>query len=93
MKHLKSTPGPWTANFDDNQPTVVNSEGVLIADVNVFDGTEEDANAYLIAAAPELLEACRWAITELTATEEQRTADTLADTLERLREAIKKASY
>jgi len=51
---------------------------------------DDHANAKLIAAAPELLEACNWAVTELEDT--NSTPDTLYDTLQKLKNAINKAT-
>ena len=62
------TPGPWVASpFGDCAYEIVNEVGTAIAEV---DGAHEDsarieANANLIAAAPELLAALRamvWAV-------------------------------
>ena len=64
---MKHTPGPW--NLDNNEGFGANNiwaghfphgalpVGSLIATV-VGDSAEADCNAQLIAAAPELLEAC-----------------------------------
>ena len=54
----KHTPGPWTAIFQEDwrSTKVVTADGRWIADVSMF-GDSADANARLIAAAPELLEA------------------------------------
>jgi hypothetical protein len=65
---MKHTPGPWIA--DDNEgfgawhiwsgmtPTGSGTPGPLVATI-VGDSAETDANASLIAAAPELLEAAK----------------------------------
>lgn len=62
-----NTPGPWiVAISDDNQDLLVKAEhgGIIICDCNMYpakDGTfddEQEANARLIAAVPDLLEAC-----------------------------------
>jgi hypothetical protein len=67
----KHTPGPWTAEpYGDNGRWEVNSDGKLpwkaIADIrcdhmgaDAVNEAEAEANAKLIAAAPELLEACQ----------------------------------
>lgn len=49
----KHTPGPWKMNG----PTLVGN-GYNIGSVNSHRTTEGEANANLISAAPELLEAC-----------------------------------
>ena len=54
------TPGPWAVeSFTDSYEVAVEESLVTIAAVRRFSGRER-ANARLIAAAPELLEACRW---------------------------------
>ena len=64
MKTTKHTPGPWVVG---NVGEVV-AGGITLADV-YGDEEQADADAYLIAAAPDLLEAC-----EMLA-EAQRRAD------------------
>ena len=59
---MSHTPGPWRANFAYRIPTIVQvaDEDIEIADVHEWlpQFTEErNANARLIAAAPQLLEA------------------------------------
>lgn len=50
------TPGPW--KWD--QPSVFNTAGIPIAHIfNHLDPKEKEANARLIASAPELLEALK----------------------------------
>lgn len=62
------TPGPWVAFFEDEQqPCSIRGNGRTIAwvdfwkDVPVYQlpMAEQQANARLIAASPDLLEACR----------------------------------
>ena len=58
------TEGPWEVGQDDEneQGTVCSKGGGLVAVVThecVMPRPEQDANARLIAAAPELLEACQ----------------------------------
>lgn len=72
MSHNKHTPGPWVA--DDNEglsmwkiysrmsPSGSGIPGPFVAKVIGY-SAEADANAQLIAAAPELLEALRLFIT------------------------------
>lgn len=62
MKRFKGTPAPWV--IDEWSMTGINSESKHVALVNYSHhglpndvyGDEHDANANLIAAAPELLE-------------------------------------
>ncbi len=59
------TPGPWATARGFEGQTVVGSDGVLVADCSIIDrlgqrtGPECTANARLIAAAPDLLEALK----------------------------------
>ena len=57
----KHTPGPWIADLYEDGCFVVRphgKEGPLIAERGVWFDDESHANARLIAAAPDLLEAC-----------------------------------
>lgn len=56
MKNVKHTPGPWTVGYNDNQ--CVYSDYRQVASVQC-NQKEWEANARLIAAAPELLEALK----------------------------------
>jgi hypothetical protein len=62
---MKYTPGPWTYLRDYEFMNVVDSERNLIASARMGDQTrtieseEREANARLIAAAPDLLEAAK----------------------------------
>lgn len=57
------TPGPWTATDDRRGIWEIIHDGELLADVWSHGSAARDlpaeANARLIAAAPELLEACK----------------------------------
>lgn len=58
MSEIKHTPGPWSVSFECVDPEwaiVATRGGVVIANVNA--DHLQDANARLIAAAPDLLEA------------------------------------
>jgi hypothetical protein len=102
MTKVKHTPGPWT--YDEDIQSVFanchnpNNGEFLIADMRGWgylehqpNGAEiQDANGRLISAAPELLEACHWALTELLFPE-HCTPDTLHDTVKKLKQAIGKA--
>ena len=60
---VKHTMGPWYLDFD-TVSTEPRRKGYVLAQVSFgsIDPDEVKANAHLIAAAPELLEACKHAI-------------------------------
>jgi len=53
----KHTPGPWKVG--GTRITVYTQDGLTIATAKRYDGLDAEANAQLIAAAPELLKACK----------------------------------
>ena len=53
----KHTPGPWMK--DDDGDRVVDLAYFIVAEVDGVDEAEVEANARLIAAAPDMLEALR----------------------------------
>ena len=56
------TPGPWTIH-PQHPAWIIGSDGLPVAhNVYEFNRGNEGANARLIAAAPELLDACRAAL-------------------------------
>lgn len=54
-----NTPGPWVADLDAQWGPYVYGDDAIVADYSMWDGHREEAraNARLIAAAPDLLEA------------------------------------
>ncbi len=84
------TPGPWTARMLDDPQWVVASSGPLVC--NTLHGNDE-ANARLIAAAPEMLDAARMAVKELEwfLSKAGPGSYSATGTLEQLRAAIAKA--
>ncbi|EOW9134657.1 hypothetical protein ACQWPW_002847 [Cronobacter sakazakii] len=59
MKEFKGTPGPWHVTRGD----VLDRNGRMVASVEGFcPGENEDYDADLIAAAPELLEALQLSV-------------------------------
>jgi hypothetical protein len=86
MSATKYTPGPWS--FEDESPHInkVRSQGDIIAQV-IGDSPEADANARLIAAAPDMLEALeavyRWQIEAIG--DEDRVLDLVADAINKAR--------
>jgi hypothetical protein len=86
------TPAPWTV-VEDYGEYQVDGERLPIAVCSVHNPRSE-ANAYLIAAAPELLDACRKVQAMLTVwnVDPSKSRNTLLSTLMPiLTEAIKKA--
>ena len=58
MSEFKGTPGPWMVGCSSPTRAEVNTANSSIADVwNLHRDVNHVANAHLIAAAPELLEA------------------------------------
>ena len=55
MKEFKGTPGPWVVGGNEGNKLSVNADPYFVALVD--EGDSQEANARLIAAAPELLEA------------------------------------
>ena len=92
MRDLKHTQGKWI-KAKVNRFNIVDEGGNIIASANcnyLIEDVEAEANAKLIAAAPDLLEACIKLATELTdevTTEEQ--AQALYDLAQKV---IKKAT-
>lgn len=59
MKELRITPGEWSVFYGTNCTVVLNEDDEMIVSArNAISGpSEQNANARLIAAAPDLLEA------------------------------------
>lgn len=94
------TPGPWSVNTAHEDPqfqSVSDKDGRTIADIAYHKFTEthyplraeSEANARLIAAAPELLDAAKWALNFITNTE--RSYGIELDASAKLRSAIDNA--
>ena len=90
---MKHTPGPWQAvKWDDNADdvvgwSVVDSEGAMLPESEMTGDIEEaEANARLIAAAPDLLEALKICIEVL------EDSGNYPWTLEDVKEAVAKAT-
>lgn len=62
---MTHTPRPWEAKWDSSNNTwfIFDVRGWRLA--KLYLSTEHDANAKLIATAPDLLEACKDAVTFL----------------------------
>jgi hypothetical protein len=59
---MEHTPGLWIKDRN----TIEDQTGKEIATISYRQSGYVQANAHLIAAAPELLEACRWAVNHFT---------------------------
>lgn len=86
---MQHTPGPWHITDD----YITGPDDLVIVDFE-FNGnsTWNEANARLVAAAPELLEACRMAFEQKNASAHgQRTPHNDIELFNALRSAIAKA--
>jgi len=90
---MNYTPGPWEA--DTNRNHVVDTRGLTVAAISpgaARSAEQRDANARLIAAAPELVEACWDAISQIEYLHEKFSPTRSGEAvLSRLRAAIAKA--
>ena len=64
MENEKFTPGPWSILFNDKTKVVLENKGVAIFVADTYGGftkneIEEEANAVLISAAPDLYNALK----------------------------------
>ncbi len=67
FKPLVHTPGPWTARTGGADGLVACPDGRTFNCGDILYHPENVANAHLVAAAPELLGALRWALVQLDA--------------------------
>lgn len=97
----KFTPGPWEDVWlDDENGWIKDSRGNYLAEMVTKDEAglcvpkdEAEANAHLLAAAPELLEACRLALDYFNYTRSGREwRDSGGEETAKLLEAINKAT-
>lgn len=92
----KFTPGPWHVQRGNSSNPMVGTDEVSIAEVldDVHPDTEQqEANARLIAAAPELLAACQMLLARIEQLQDQWGKEGFTDATARLlREAIAKAA-
>lgn len=91
------TPGPWRTTTAYDDPAVIDYDGRIIAMAVMDEDDPQEletivANARLLAAAPELLAACREAVSAITYLLSNDDDDpNYADTLNTLAAAISKA--
>ena len=68
MRDTTTSPAPWQLDFNDDFAAISDRDGTRILEVHAYPSIHSDpktvANARLIAAAPDLLEACRMALEE-----------------------------
>lgn len=92
---MNHTPGPWQVCDDEinvyapeTDTAITNVEHPCAADYDT-----QRANAKVIAAAPDLLAACQWVVTDIAYKAPEEFADEAVHSrwLARLREAIAKA--
>ena len=88
---MEHTPGPWTmGNIRPGDKEIIIEEPSVSVDYDDVDHKEQEANAQLIAAAPELLEACKEA--SIVLKDEQIVPITsIKKTYNKLQQAITKA--
>lgn len=87
MRKDMHAPGPWSARNeqdDGGKYAIQAANGIQVA-LTIGNTSTETANAHLIAAAPELLDALQWLI-------KLEESDGAADALAKARAAIAKAT-
>jgi hypothetical protein len=89
---MSHTPKPWKAKFYGDNSCDIYAGDKLIAELEYPDGDECDADGLLIAAAPELLEAARIALSMMGGDDSGPDDDEIHDEWERVRAAIRKAT-
>lgn len=91
----KHTPGPWHTGNGNATRIIYAADGYAVADAKAYHGVpiaQCEANAALIAAAPELLAACHYALDCATNKRDGRTLEEMAAKVrEMLADAIAKA--
>lgn len=93
----KHTPGPWKVwGIDSEGPHVLSLDATIVARLDPWKGKcrdEMNGNAHLIAAAPDLLDACHNAVQIIEQLIPEPSARGVADVvLSQLRAAIAKAT-
>lgn len=90
MKKGEHTPGPWACSPNDDTATFPlevwcrDDPRILVCRVQQHDPGAAQANAHLIAAAPDLLAACEWSLSMMAGGRPE-------EDIAHLRAAIKKA--
>ncbi len=92
MEQTKHTPGPWKVRLGLNEAFIDAPGIVCLAVVNsLTDTAEAEVNARLIAAAPELLAACKMVVRLVDDPRSPAAKDPWGDGLTQLEAAIAKA--
>lgn len=78
------TPGPWKV-FESHLHTLLvctnDHRGAIICDFDRNNRVDNESNARLISAAPELLKACKFALDTVTLAEDLQDWDPVIDAL------------
>ncbi|WP_444859219.1 hypothetical protein [Serratia sp. (in: enterobacteria)] len=99
MSGFKGTPGPWELMKDDDELKVIQAGSLekgfgWKSYCNVCENVSGDANAKLIAAAPELLEALQETVKDLVAYQvKARNAARINNRWEGVSEAVQASIY
>ena len=91
---MSCTQGPWYVNSNNPHylPYIFADDGRLVGSVSALGNTKDAlADAYLIAAAPDLLGACKKAMCFLTILTPKTQAEVLQEIIDDLIAAIAKA--
>lgn len=94
MKSMKHTPGPWVLSYRDGRPVVTTllNDTHPVAFVQDPYGSNGTANAQLIAAAPDLLEALSALQAEFQGIADGRYSEVRSSVLEQMDQAVAKAT-
>ena len=99
MSESKHTPGPWDVDFSGPARLAItgpSEETIARCDMQCENGDVDEANARLIAAAPDLLEACKavevWVILATARDAHPEAVDNALADLKMLRAALAKAT-
>lgn len=88
----KHTPGPWKTNGDPYVSTHNGRQSIAFTDVRGISGVESRANARLIAAAPDLLDALNVMLGSIHPYREDGTPTIPEATIDIVNAAIEKAT-
>jgi hypothetical protein len=92
METVKHTPGPWMIETPKTGGRFITGKGFPVASLTGHHVDDWDGNARLIAAAPELLEACQYALGHLLDNEKYTGDDVLWSCVSHFTRAIAKAT-